>query len=453
MAPIQRPSQYKQSSRKGKKAWRKNIDLSDIEKSIEQNQDKQVTHGTSDLETLKNDDLFEIDTTGDDILKTKLIKRKQIKKKVKSAEILESIKTNSKVAALAHPKSKQSNDNEHKKKIQGVSKKELNRLMALAGRVQGESKLKNSVAKTGLVKSKAFDLWGSTDPVVTPAGIKLNVESEKEVPHELLKKSSTGWSIAKVAPETIKHAPVKVKEMEKIPHAGKSYNPSVSDWSKLIDKEYKTEKANEERRIQMQQYKDKIIHLMETLDDNEEEEDEDEDDESSSSDNEADSKESDLDEENVEKVSLSINQPVKLRKKTKYQRNKQKRHEDKVKLQQELKNLKEQLRGLEKLEEIEQKVIEEHDTKQKNKDAGKPSKVHKKHKLGTKHSVMDDNLEVKFSDELSDSLRKLRPEGNLLYDNVRKLQSSGKIETRVPVKKGRRYKQKITEKWTYKDLK
>lgn len=38
MAPLkvnERPAQYKQSSRKGKKAWRKNIDLTDIEKSIE----------------------------------------------------------------------------------------------------------------------------------------------------------------------------------------------------------------------------------------------------------------------------------------------------------------------------------------------------------------------------------------------------------------------------------
>lgn len=66
---------------------------------------------------------------------------------------------------------------------------------------------------------------------------------------------------------------------------------------------------------------------------------------------------------------------------------------------------------------------------------------------------MEDNLEVKFSDELSDSLRKLRPEGNLLYDTVRALQSSGRVESRIPIRKGRRYKPRVTEKWTYKDFK
>ena len=66
--------------------------------------------------------------------------------------------------------------------------------------------------------------------------------------------------------------------------------------------------------------------------------------------------------------------------------------------------------------------------------------------------MLEERLEIKFSDELSDSLRKLRPEGNLLYDNVRKLQSSGKIESRIPITR-KNGKKKITEKWTYKDFK
>ena len=104
-------------------------------------------------------------------------------------------------------------------------------------------------------------------------------------------------------------------------------------------------------------------------------------------------------------------------------------------------------------EPTERLVQQENEQKQSGQSVEKKNKVNKKHKLGTKYSAREDNLEVKFSDELSDSLRKLRPEGNLLYDQVRKLQSSGKMESRVPVKKSRRYKQKITEKWTHKDFK
>lgn len=62
-------------------------------------------------------------------------------------------------------------------------------------------------------------------------------------------------------------------------------------------------------------------------------------------------------------------------------------------------------------------------------------------------------MEVKLSDELSGNLRNLKPEGNLFYDQMLNLQSSGKVESRVPVAKRRKYQKKITEKWTYKDFK
>lgn len=64
MAPLkvnEKPAQYKQSSRKGKKAWRKNIDLTDIEKSIETQKDLEITHGTSDLASLQDTALFQVE--------------------------------------------------------------------------------------------------------------------------------------------------------------------------------------------------------------------------------------------------------------------------------------------------------------------------------------------------------------------------------------------------------
>ncbi|QHS76592.1 Nop53p [Saccharomyces paradoxus] len=451
MAPTnvtKKPSQYKQSSRKGKKAWRKNIDISDIEQYMEKKIDHEVTHGTSDITSLQNDALFHVDIEGDNVLKKKLIKRNQIKKVLKSKEILDAVRTNSKIAALNHHKN---GSHENSNKIQGVSKHELKKLMALAGRVHGESKIKNRVAKDGLVKTTAGDLWGEESnskkqKVKLPSGIELDVEEKDQIPQELLKKSTTSWSVASVRPRTLDIEPVAVKEFTNIPHAGKSYNPNNKAWSELINKEYKDEKTREDERIALEKYKERIRHLMETLDDNEEEEsssneeedgEENEDAQSSGSDNE---------------VRLSINKPVKNKKKTKYQRNKAKRHEEKVKLQQELKELRERVKGLEEVFNTEEtEIVSAIESDNSNK--VKKSKKNKKHKLGTKYSVIDERLEIKFSDELSDSLRKLKPEGNLLYDTVRKLQSSGKIESRVPVRKGRKYKQKITEKWTHKDFK
>lgn len=328
--------------------------------------------------------------------------------------------------------------------------------MALAGRVHGESKIKNRVAKDGLVKTTAGDLWGEESnskkqKVKLPSGIKLDVEKKDQIPEELLKKSTTSWSIASVRPSTLDIEPIAVKEFTEIPHAGKSYNPNNKAWSELINKEYKEEKAREDERIALEKYKERIRHLMETLDDNEEEEsssNEEEEDEEEENENENESTQcSGSDKE----IKLSINKPVKNKKKTKYQRNKAKRHEEKVKLQQELKELRQRVKDLEEVINSEETEILSAIESDSNK--VKKSKKNKKHKLGTKYSVIDERLEIKFSDELSDSLRKLKPEGNLLYDTVRKLQSSGKVETRVPVRKGRKYKQKITEKWTHKDFK
>lgn len=436
-----RPSQYKQKSRKGKKAWRKNIDLTDIEKSIQEKNDLEITHGAQDISKLQDDKLFQVDDEGDLELKSRLIKRKQIKKTIKSQEILDAVKTNSKVDVVKHPKVSE----KPKDKIQNVSKKELRKLLALAGKGVGESKLENRIAKEGLIKSGSFDIWGSSNDSkkTTRAGIKVNIDSSSNIPSDLLEKSTTGWSIPSVKPATLDRPPEQVQEYEEMPHAGKSYNPDKKDWSELIMTEYTSEKAREDNRIAQRRYREKISHLMEVLNDNEEEEDEE--DSSSSSDERKEGEEQE-EEQRDDSTTLSVNEAVKNRKKTKRQRSRAKKHEAQVKIHEELRQLKSQLRDLEKLEEIDSGI------------EGKPAKVrkpkkNKKHRLGTKYSAREANLEVKFSDELSDSLRRLKPEGNLLYDQLRKLQSTGKVETRVPVRKSRGIKPKVTEKWTYKDFK
>ncbi|CAD1780515.1 similar to Saccharomyces cerevisiae YPL146C NOP53 Nucleolar protein [Maudiozyma barnettii] len=446
-----RPAQYKQSSRKGKKAWRKNIDLSEIEKSLEDKREQEITHGVADLSELKNDALFAVDATGDDELKSKLIKRKQIKKNLKSREILESIKTNSKVSALKHHKHDSTMDTEKKTKVQGVSKKKLNKLLALAGKVQGESKLKTRLNRDGLIKSDKNDLWGEEPvskkdgkkSVTLPSGIKLDVKSKTDIPEELLTHSTTSWSLPSVVPSTSKIEPVQVRKYETVPHSGKSYNPEAKEWNSLLITEYEKEVINDEKRVKLVEYREKIKHLMETLNDKEEEE---------SSDESSDEAEvtTEQNEDGLD-YRLSTNDPVKNKKKTKYQRNKAKRHEEKVKLQQELRSLKIHVKKLEKIEEIGILVAEESKVETTSKVT--KERRHNKNKLGTKYGILDERLEIKFSDEMSDSLRKLKPEGNLLYDNVRKLQSSGKIESRIPLKRGRRYKKTVTEKWTHKDFK
>lgn len=75
----------------------------------------------------------------------------------------------------------------------------------------------------------------------------------------------------------------------------------------------------------------------------------------------------------------------------------------------------------------------------------------RKRKLG-KAKIPNKDLELVLPDELAESLRLLKPEGNALKERYRSLLIRGKVEgtRRVPYKKRR--KQDITEKWTHKDF-
>lgn len=67
-------------------------------------------------------------------------------------------------------------------------------------------------------------------------------------------------------------------------------------------------------------------------------------------------------------------------------------------------------------------------------------------------SIPEPALELVLPDELQDSLRLLKPEGNLLSDRFRNILVRGKIETRKPIQQSKRRRRTYTEKWTYKDF-
>jgi nucleolar protein 53 len=69
----------------------------------------------------------------------------------------------------------------------------------------------------------------------------------------------------------------------------------------------------------------------------------------------------------------------------------------------------------------------------------------------TYSSIPEAPLEVVLPDELRDSLRLLKPEGNLLKDRFRSMMIRGKLESRRPVAYGKQKKYTVSEKWSYKD--
>lgn len=69
-----------------------------------------------------------------------------------------------------------------------------------------------------------------------------------------------------------------------------------------------------------------------------------------------------------------------------------------------------------------------------------------------KMKLPEKDLELVLPDELQDSLRLLKPEGNLLKDRYRSLVVRGRVEARRRIPFHKQAKTKLTEKWTYKDF-
>ena len=67
-----------------------------------------------------------------------------------------------------------------------------------------------------------------------------------------------------------------------------------------------------------------------------------------------------------------------------------------------------------------------------------------------KHVVPKQHVDVQTGDELSESLRQLKPEGNLFYDRFQNLQARGLLEARKPVVPSRRYKLREYDRHSFK---
>lgn len=78
MSDIGRPQTVAQKTRKGKRAWRKNVDISDLEARLQEQREEIIHHGKA-LTDLASEDLFLIDEEADEEVERKM-KRANVKK-------------------------------------------------------------------------------------------------------------------------------------------------------------------------------------------------------------------------------------------------------------------------------------------------------------------------------------------------------------------------------------
>lgn len=465
----------KQTSRKGKKAWRKNIDLEELNEGLDTARENERQFGSKTLEQA-GDALFTVDTAGTSgDVETYHSKKKE--KRLKSAEILA---RRSAVPGVIGKKTK---------KEKKMSKELLDMLLKKAGRRDVDDKLTEAALQAdSVMETPVYDAWGEAPSAAPVASKKVTATASKVVkprsefqgfpqsakkmsknagsrvahmpksaaPTNIMRatfangdhREATSRTRSTVRPVTLDHKPLVFGASDKaipVPHEGQSYNPTMESWQALLKEELVKEEALEEERLQLEADQARVQHLMDTLEDHEDKQME-----YSSGEEEEEASDEELE---GGSVGLSINAPAREKRKTVTKRRQMREHKDRERVRKQMK--KEMQKIHEQMLQLAKRSEKSEQEKQDLKDllaGGEAAEKVRTRRYG-KYDILEPTLDVKLSGELEDSLRRLKPEGSLMRDRFRSLQQRGKIEARKRHNLKPKYKKKVTEKWSFKDFK
>ncbi|KAF7317792.1 Ribosome biogenesis protein NOP53 [Mycena kentingensis (nom. inval.)] len=406
------PSQHNQSSRKGKKAWRKNVDIQEVEAGMEELRKEERATGAY-LHKQGDEKLFVVDTKGDEKIQH-ILPKKFSSLELTSTRIL---KERSAVPALFSRPS--SGTTTAQKRKAHLSAEEKDRLLRISKRPRkgpfnavvdptefgaGSASLELSEA---VLASGAYDPWVAAGAVPEEEEVKDGLEKAK--PKKVKAPKHTHPKDAIEIPAIAQ------------PHEGTSYNPRIDAHQELlrtaVDIEEKREKEAEllaAEKAKFERAKENAVEdaigvpagmrvdvPAEGADD----------------------------EDDGATEAIPKEMPGR---KTKAQRNKAARLLAEMIFASSAKKANQTLSTRASTLALRQAALK---AKLKSGLAGK--------KLG-KHRVPVGEVDVQLGEDLSESLRGLKPEGNLFRDRFTSLQQRALIEPRVPVLPKRR-KTRIVE--------
>jgi len=448
------PKKAKGISKKGKKGWRKNVDIQKVEEYLDDKRLEERLGGA--FVDRPDEDLFTIDKDAtekvDNDQKPRIKWRKNRENKpLKCFQHLE-IK-----GGVDDPK-KGRNSRKTPEERRNPKVVEKEKTLIQNGVVKAKTKLqkkhreleKLKKASTELERTTRrrtefdFDLWSDMD----------NKEAKEVTGNDWLDMNTkihtlkNTRNLQRRAPEDLLENPSDLKAVE-VPHAGSSYNPSLKDHQDLLWKAAIVEinKDKAEHKIEYH-----TTRMFPTVD-------------------KAPTKESWIkemsegipqldkdmaeeipDNEIVEEEEEEEEEAKMFKPKTKTQRNREKRekyeknrkkaeNEDKKKFQDVFK-----LRSMKKEMNLEEKAAT---LRSEVKEAKKKEKRSLPALLsGTKYE--EPEIPLKLGEELTGNLRKLKPEGNLLEDRFKSLQKRNVFETRIKKKVPKAKRRKKVEKRSYK---
>ncbi|KZT59939.1 Nop53-domain-containing protein, partial [Calocera cornea HHB12733] len=213
------PAQHAQASRKGKKAWRKHVDIGEVEQGLEELREEIRTTG-GPLHEKSDKELFMVDLTGNE---NALSVRKKLGKPLKSLEILH--QRSAVPAVFSRPPKPASQHVTRKAKDDLRRKAGVHALFADGGKAEVTEAVKHA---------GGYDVWSG--PTRDSELEKLTEEGWDFVGHVVRKKE-----LKRPRHETI---PGSISLPAILPpHAGQSYNPTMETHHALLLQEHQKETA------------------------------------------------------------------------------------------------------------------------------------------------------------------------------------------------------------------
>ncbi|KAK8794673.1 hypothetical protein WA158_001654 [Blastocystis sp. Blastoise] len=305
-------------------------------------------------------------------------------------------------------------------------------------------KKKNSseVVKSKRSKPEISDIWGSTPKTETKKD-EWVTEDDLSIP----KKSKHPRKIIKSSYPAVK-----------IPIPGASYNPDPVQHQDAIgealaedihleekmNKEYKLPKGvdiNALRHYKVNYSADTLGELADTDEEEEKEEETKEEEEG----------EGEKKEVNLDAPGFGFNAPVVVKRKTRAQRNREKKHEKLLRLHQRIKRANLHKHLLDNIETIDQNMKESSEKKKKDKkerqalQAVKDSKYEPPIIRSGKKVEEKPRLDIYLSDELPASMREMTPVANPLYDRIASLEKRRLFEKGQQLKKSQLVAKRTTK--------
>ncbi|KIJ64905.1 hypothetical protein HYDPIDRAFT_181653 [Hydnomerulius pinastri MD-312] len=406
------PTQLAQASRKGKRAWRKNIDIQAVEQGLESLRAEERVIGST-LQKQTDDQLFVVDTKGDARV------RKTLPRYSKS--LLTSTKLLSQRSAVPAVVSRATK----------VTRADKERLLRIAKRprkgpfnaVMDPTEFgagSAAVDVTQAVKNSGdHDLWAPAVEEIIPDGLE-TVQKPKFKKPEL------------AHPRDIIEVPA-----VSVPHQGASYNPPVQAHEELIMEAYQIEQRRQEEAAKLAEFRKQIesariaanniiegvpvgMMIDEIIDDGE--------------------------------VPASTDAVIPKKppaRKTKQQRARMARQRAEKQALAEKAARKRLANSINMIKSLRSEAAKATDSREQARLARqlalklKLQKGLAGQKLG-KYKVPEADVDVQIGEDLSENLRTLKPEGNLFRDRFVSLQQRALIEPRVPVLPSKR-KAKLKE--------